>query len=89
MNWNSIAQVIQERATTVGLQILGALVLYIVGRWLIDTVFHVLLPYGMRGQQNGANLDRDFAKSFGETLELDYPIISRKGCGQVFRDLAA
>lgn len=38
MNWNAIAQVIQERATSVGMQILGALVLYIVGRWLISLV---------------------------------------------------
>src|SRR5215471_660362 len=38
MNWTAIFQVIQERATTVGLQILGALVLYIVGRWIISLV---------------------------------------------------
>ena len=38
MNWTSIGQIVQERATTVGLQILGALVLYIVGRWLISFV---------------------------------------------------
>lgn len=38
MNWNSILQVIQEKATTVGLQILGAIVLYIAGRWLIGLV---------------------------------------------------
>jgi small conductance mechanosensitive channel len=38
MNWNSILQVIQERAAGVGLQILGAIVLYLVGRWLIGLV---------------------------------------------------
>lgn len=38
MNWNSVLQVLEEKATTVGLQILGALVLYIVGRWLISLV---------------------------------------------------
>ena len=38
MNWNAIGPVIQERVTAVGLQILGALVLYIVGRWLISLV---------------------------------------------------
>jgi small conductance mechanosensitive channel len=38
MNWNSIGQVIQERAATVGLQIVGAIILYIVGRWLISLV---------------------------------------------------
>jgi small conductance mechanosensitive channel len=38
VNWNSIVPIIQEKATTVGLQILGALVLYIIGRWLISFV---------------------------------------------------
>jgi small conductance mechanosensitive channel len=38
MNWNAALQVLQEKATTVGLQILGALVLYIIGRWLINLV---------------------------------------------------
>ena len=38
MNWTAILQVIQEKSTTVGLQILGALVLYLVGRWLISLV---------------------------------------------------
>jgi small conductance mechanosensitive channel len=35
MNWSAIVQVVQQQATTVGLQILGALLLYIVGRMLI------------------------------------------------------
>lgn len=38
MNWNSILTVLQEKATTVGLQIVGAIVLYIIGRWLISAV---------------------------------------------------
>jgi len=38
MNWNAVFQMIQDRATAVGLQILGALVLYIVGRWIISLV---------------------------------------------------
>jgi small conductance mechanosensitive channel len=38
MNWTAFAQMVQERATTAGLQILGALVLYIVGRTLISLV---------------------------------------------------
>jgi small conductance mechanosensitive channel len=38
VNWNSIGQLIQDRATSVGLQILGALILYMVGRWLINLV---------------------------------------------------
>lgn len=38
MNWNTILTQLQEKGTSVGLQILGALVLYIVGRWLISLV---------------------------------------------------
>src|SRR4029078_2734424 len=38
MNWTAMFQMIQERATTVALQILGALVLYVIGRWLISLV---------------------------------------------------
>jgi small conductance mechanosensitive channel len=38
MNWNGIAQILQEKAASVGLQILGALLLYIIGRWLIAAV---------------------------------------------------
>lgn len=38
MNWIAIWQVVQARAADVGLQILGALALYIIGRWLINLV---------------------------------------------------
>ena len=38
MDWNVILATLQATATTVGLQILGALVLYVVGRWLIGLV---------------------------------------------------
>src|SRR6185369_11951394 len=38
MDWSKITSFIQQQAATVGLQILGALVLYIVGRWLISLV---------------------------------------------------
>jgi len=38
MNWDAVTSFIQEKAASVGLQILGALALYIVGRWLISLV---------------------------------------------------
>jgi small conductance mechanosensitive channel len=38
MNWTPILQAIQERVTGVALELLGALVLYLVGRWLITLV---------------------------------------------------
>ena len=36
MDWNNIVKVIESTITGVGLQVVGALVLYIVGRWLIS-----------------------------------------------------
>jgi small conductance mechanosensitive channel len=36
MNWNNILQTVQTTVTGIGLQVLGAIVLYIVGRWLIS-----------------------------------------------------
>lgn len=42
MNWNGIVQVLQEKAASVGLQILGALLLYIIGRWLIAAVINAV-----------------------------------------------
>ena len=38
VNWNAIGQTLQDRATSVGLQVLGALILYVIGRWLIGLV---------------------------------------------------
>src|SRR5579871_135451 len=36
MNWTTILTFLQTQAAAVGLQILGALVLYVIGRWLIS-----------------------------------------------------
>jgi small conductance mechanosensitive channel len=36
MDWNNTLKVIQTTVTGVGLQVLGAIILYIVGRWLIS-----------------------------------------------------
>ena len=38
MNWNSVLQFLQDKAASVGTQIVGALVLYLIGRWLISLV---------------------------------------------------
>src|SRR5262245_66411059 len=35
MDWNSIGKVVATTLTGVGLQVLGAIALYIIGRWLI------------------------------------------------------
>src|SRR5215472_573926 len=42
MNWTAILTQLQDKATTVGLQVIGAIVLYIVGRWLISLVVHAV-----------------------------------------------
>jgi len=42
MNWDAVTKFLQERATAVGLQILGALALYLVGRWLISLVIRAV-----------------------------------------------
>ncbi len=38
MNWNAAVEFIQQKAASVGFEILGAIALYIVGRWLISLV---------------------------------------------------
>ena len=38
MDWKPIVEFVQQKAVGVGLQIVGALVLYIIGRWLISLV---------------------------------------------------
>ena len=42
MNWDSVVQFVQAKAASVGVEILGALALYIIGRWLISLVVHAL-----------------------------------------------
>jgi len=42
MTWDSVVKFLQERAAGVGMEILGAIVLYIVGRWLISLVVRAL-----------------------------------------------
>src|SRR5215469_10383934 len=42
MSWTAAATFLQERAASVGLQIVGAIVLYIAGRWLISMVVHAV-----------------------------------------------
>ena len=38
MDWNNIVTFLQQKAASVGLEILGAIALYIIGRWLISLV---------------------------------------------------
>ena len=36
INWDTVVKFLPERAAGVGMEILGAIVLYVVGRWLIS-----------------------------------------------------
>jgi len=38
MDWNNIVTFLQQKAASVGLEILGAIALYVIGRWLISLV---------------------------------------------------
>jgi small conductance mechanosensitive channel len=42
VDWNSIVKIVEATLTGVGLQVLGAIALYIVGRWLISFAVSVL-----------------------------------------------
>jgi hypothetical protein len=42
LDWNAIAQLVRDRVTVLGMEILGALVLYVIGRWLISLVVNAV-----------------------------------------------
>jgi len=42
MDWTATAKFLEEKGANLGVQILGALALYIVGRWLISLVVHAM-----------------------------------------------
>ena len=65
MNWTSILGVLQKRATSVGLQIIGALVLYFVGRWLIGAVVGAVQKVSARQK-----VDPTISRFAGNTLSL-------------------
>ena len=65
MNWTAIAQVIQEKAAGVGLQILGALILYIIGRWLIMLVVHAVQRVLIK-----QNIEATVMRFVGNTLSV-------------------
>lgn len=69
MNWNSMAAVLQEKAATVGLQILGALLLYIIGRWLIAAVVGAVERV-LRRQQMEATVMRFIGNTLSVALHI-------------------
>src|SRR5215471_3572631 len=65
MNWDSVVQFLQAKAATVGVEIVGALVLYIVGRWLISLVVHAVQRVLTRQQ-----LEPTVMRFVGNTLSV-------------------
>ncbi len=65
MNWTAITQIIQEKAAGVGLQILGALILYIIGRWLIMLVVHAVQRVLIK-----QNIEATVMRFVGNTLSV-------------------
>src|SRR5215467_7514680 len=65
MNWDSVVQFLQAKAATVGVEIVGALVLYIVGRWLISLVVHAVQRVLARQQ-----LEPTVMRFVGNTLSV-------------------
>jgi len=65
MNWNSIVTVLQERAASVGLQIVGAIVLYLIGRWLIGLVVRAIQTVLAK-----QNLEPTVARFVGNTISV-------------------
>jgi small conductance mechanosensitive channel len=69
MNWDPIVKFVQERAASVGLQILGALALYIVGRWLISLVVRAVTRV-LEKQQIEPTVMRFVGNTLGVALNI-------------------
>ena len=69
MDWNNIVKVVGSTVTAVGLRVLGALVLYIVGRWLISFAVG-LLQKGLSKQQIEPTLLRFIGKTISVILNI-------------------
>lgn len=65
MDWTSVTRFLQEKAASIGLQIVGALVLYIVGRWLISLVVHAVQRVLTRQQ-----IEATVMRFIGNTLSV-------------------
>jgi len=65
MNWTPVIQFLQDKAASVGMQILGALALYLIGRWLISLVVSAVERV-MRRQQ----IEPTVGRFVGNTLSV-------------------
>jgi small conductance mechanosensitive channel len=69
VDWNNIIKVIESTITGVGLQVLGAIVLYIVGRWLISFAIG-LLQKALTAQQIEPTLLRFIGNTISVILNI-------------------
>jgi small conductance mechanosensitive channel len=65
MDWNNIVKVIEGTVTGVGLQVLGAIVLYIVGRWLIGVAVRML-----QKALSGQRIEPTLLRFLGNTVSV-------------------
>src|ERR1700753_3656293 len=65
MDWNNIAKTAETTITGVGLQVVGAIVLYIVGRWLISFAIG-MVQRGLSKQ----NIEPTLLRFLGNTLSV-------------------
>src|ERR1700678_1660729 len=69
MDWTNIIKVVEGTVTGVGLQVLGAIVLYIIGRWLISFAVG-LLQKGLAKQQIEPTLLRFLGNTISVVLNI-------------------
>jgi small conductance mechanosensitive channel len=69
MNWNNVLSVVEATATGIGLRIVGAIVLYIVGRWLIGLVVG-LVRKGLSRQKIEPTLLRFIGNTISVVLNI-------------------
>ncbi len=65
MDWNNVVKVIESTVTGVGLQVLGAIVLYIVGRWLIGLAVRML-----QKALSGQRIEPTLLRFLGNTISV-------------------
>jgi len=69
VDWNNILKLVETTITGVGLQVLGAIALYIVGRWLISFAIH-LLQKALAGQKIEPTLLRFIGNTVSVVLNI-------------------
>ena len=73
MDWNNIAKVAEATLTGVGLQVLGAIALYIIGRWLISFAIN-MMQKALTRQQIEPTLMRFIGNTISVVLNITLAI---------------